>query len=158
MVEDGDDPTATRFRWSILLVCGDPNDPSTYFGGYDKSQVSPITSPDNIAFDGHGNLWISTDSGRALNINDGLYGVSLEGETRGRTTLFASVPAGAECCGPVITPDFVLISPQHPGDLDGASPETPLSTFPDGPGTQPRPSVVNIWKVARNGRPGRIGE
>ncbi|GAA1241145.1 PhoX family protein [Pseudonocardia aurantiaca] len=158
LVEDDNDPTATGFRWSILLVCGDPNDPSTYFGGYDKSQVSPITSPDNIAFDGHGNLWISTDSGLALNINDGLYGVSLEGETRGRTTLFASVPAGAECCGPVITSDFVLISPQHPGDLDDASPETPKTTFPDGPGTQPRPSVVNIWRVGRNGSPGRIGE
>jgi secreted PhoX family phosphatase len=158
LVEADDDPTATTFAWSILLVCGDPNDPGTYFGGFDKSQVSPITSPDNIAFDGHGNLWISTDSGLALDINDGLYGVSLEEETRGRTTLFASVPAGAECCGPVVTHDFVLISPQHPGDLDDASPENPLSTFPDGPGTQPRPSVVNIWKVGRNGRPGRIGE
>jgi secreted PhoX family phosphatase len=158
LVEEGDDPTATRFGWSILLLCGDPNDPSTYFGGFDKSQVSPITSPDNLAFDDHGNLWIATDSGLALNINDGLYGVSLEGETRGRTTLFATVPAGAECCGPVVTSDFVLISAQHPGDLDNASPDAPLSTFPDGPGTQPRPSVVNIWKVGRFGRPGRIGE
>jgi secreted PhoX family phosphatase len=158
LVEDDDNPTATSFGWSILLVCGDPNDPSTYFGGYDNSQVSPITSPDNLAFDGHGNLWISTDSGLALDINDGLYGVSLEGPTRGRTTLFASVPAGAECCGPVVTHDFVLISPQHPGDLDDASPEAPKSTFPDGPGTQPRPSVVNIWRVGKNGRPGRIGE
>ena len=31
---------------------------------------------------------------RRWTINDGLYGVSLEGPTRGRTTLFASVPAG----------------------------------------------------------------
>ncbi|MCX6467357.1 MAG: PhoX family phosphatase [Pseudonocardiales bacterium] len=163
-VEERDDAAASRFRWSILLVCGDPADPSTYFAGFDKSQVSPITSPDNLAFDGHGNLWISTDSGRNLaagglpGINDGLYGVSLEGPTRGRTTLFASVPNGAEACGPVITDEFVLISPQHPGDLDGASPETPQSTFPDGPGTQPRPSVVNIWREGRGGRPGRIGE
>jgi secreted PhoX family phosphatase len=157
LVEEGGDPTATSFAWSILLLCGDPNDPGTYFGGFDKSQVSPITSPDNLAFDPHGNLWISTDSGRALTINDGLYGVSLEGPTRGRTTLFASVPAGAECCGPVVTEGFVLISPQHPGDLDGASPETPMSTWPDGPGTQPRPSVVNIWRAGPGGRPGRIG-
>jgi secreted PhoX family phosphatase len=125
LVEARNDPTAATFGWSILLLCGDPDDPSTYFGGFDKSQVSPITSPDNVAFDGHGNLWIATDSGQALGINDGLYGVSLEGPTRGRTTLFASVPRGAECCGPVITDDFVLISPQHPGDLDDASPETP---------------------------------
>jgi uncharacterized protein len=162
--EEGDDAAALRFGWNVLLICGDPADPSTYFAGYDKSDVSPITSPDNLAFDDHGNLWISTDSGRNLaagglpGINDGLYGVSLEGPTRGRTTLFASVPNGAEACGPVITDEFVLISPQHPGDLDGASPETPQSTFPDGPGTQPRPSVVNIWREGRGGRPGRIGE
>nr|WP_214370450.1 PhoX family phosphatase [Pseudonocardia sp. H11422] len=158
LVEQGRDAAATTFGWSVLLVCGDPADPSTYFGGYDKSQVSPITSPDNLAFDTYGNLWISTDSGAALKINDGLYGVSLEGSTRGRTTLFASVPRGAECCGPVVTDDFVLISVQHPGDLDGASPEAPASVWPDGPGSQPRPSVVNIWRVGRGGRPGRIGQ
>jgi uncharacterized protein len=157
LIEEGNDPTATAFGWSILLLCGHPNDPNTYFGGFDKSQVSPITSPDNLAFDPYGNLWISTDSGLELNIHDGLYGVSLEGPTRGRTSLFASVPAGAECCGPVVTENFVLISPQHPGDLDDASPDAPMSTFPDGPGTQPRPSVVNIWRVGRAGRPGRIG-
>lgn len=157
LVEGGNDPTATTFGWSILLVCGDPEDSSTYFGGFDKGQVSPITSPDNLAFDPHGNLWISTDSGAALEINDGLYGVSLEGPTRGRTTLFASVPVGAECCGPVVTDEFVLISPQHPGDIDDASPEDPKSTWPGGSGTQPRPSVVNIWRAGENGRPGRIG-
>jgi secreted PhoX family phosphatase len=157
LVEDSNDPTATTFAWSILLVCGDPNDPNTYFGGFDKTQVSPITSPDNLAFDPYGNLWISTDSSAALGINDGLYGVSLEGPTRGRTTLFASVPIGAECCGPVVTEEFVLISPQHPGDVDDASPDTPASAWPDGPGTQPRPSVVNIWRTGRAGQPGRIG-
>ncbi|MBW0105468.1 PhoX family protein, partial [Pseudonocardia sp. KRD-291] len=144
LVEQRADPAATRFGWSILLVCGDPKDPGTYFGGYDKSQVSPITSPDNLAFDEQGNMWIATDSGEALKINDGLYGVSLEGPTRGRTTLFASVPRGGECCGPIVRDDFVLISVQHPGDLDDASPEQPASTWPDGPGTQPRPSVVAI--------------
>ncbi|GAA1303128.1 PhoX family protein [Pseudonocardia xinjiangensis] len=158
LVEAGNDATATTFGWSILLLCGDPNDPATYFGGSDKSQVSPISSPDNIAFDGHGNLWLATDSGRALGINDGLYGVSLEGPTRGRTTLFATVPVGAECCGPVIGDEFVLISAQHPGDLDDASPEAPASLFPDGPGSQPRPSVVNIWREGDDGGPGRIGQ
>ncbi|MGH3569295.1 MAG: PhoX family protein [Pseudonocardia sp.] len=157
LVEQGNDPAAETFAWSILLVCGDPNDPSTYFGGFDKSQVSPITSPDNLAFDGHGNLWIATDSGAELGANDGLYGVSLEGPTRGRTTLFASVPIGAECCGPVVTDEFVLLSAQHPGDIDDAGPDRPGSTWPDGAGSQPRPSVVNIWRVGENGRPGRIG-
>jgi secreted PhoX family phosphatase len=157
LTEADDDPTGTRFAWSILLVCGDPADPSTYFGGFDKSQVSPITSPDNLAFDTHGNLWISTDSGAALEQNDGLFGVSLTGETRGRTTQFASVPIGGETCGPVVTEDFVLISVQHPGDVDDASPADPGSHWPDGGDSQPRPAVVNIWHEGENGRPARIG-
>ncbi|GAA1402471.1 PhoX family protein [Pseudonocardia kongjuensis] len=152
LTERGDDPAATTFGWTILLVCGDPADPSTYFGGFDRSQVSPITSPDNLAFDRHGNLWISTDSSQALEINDGLYGVVLEGPQRGSTRLFASVPVGSECCGPVVTEDFVLVSVQHPGDLDDASPEQPASHWPDGGATQPRPAVVSI----RNPR-GAIG-
>jgi secreted PhoX family phosphatase len=157
LTEADDDPTGTRFSWSILLVCGDPGDPSTWFGGFDKSQVSPITSPDNLAFDPHGNLWISTDSTAALGQNDGLFGVSLSRDTRGRTTQFASVPVGGETCGPVVTEDFVLISVQHPGDVDGASPAAPASTWPDGPGTQPRPAVVTIWHEGEDGRPARIG-
>ena len=157
LVERGEDPRPTRFAWSILLVCGDPKDPSTFFGGYDKGEVSPITSPDNLAFDEHGNLWIATDSSDALKINDGLYGVSLEGPSRGRTTLFAGVPRGGECCGPLVRDEFVLISVQHPGDVDDASPEKPASTWPDGPGSQPRPSVVAIRRVGEGGHPGKIG-
>lgn len=153
LVEDGGDAAATTFTWSILLVCGDPADPGTYFAGFDKTQVSPISSPDNLAFDTHGNLWISTDSGAALDINDGLYGVALDGPMRGRTTLFASVPVGAECCGPTVTDEFALVAVQHPGDVDDASPDAPASTWPDGPGTQPRPAVVNIWRDDA----GRIG-
>ncbi|SDF71195.1 PhoX family protein [Pseudonocardia oroxyli] len=153
LVEADDDPTGTSFTWSILLVCGDPADPSTYFGGFDKSQVSPITSPDNLAFDTHGNLWISTDSSQALEQNDGLFGVSLTGETRGRTTQFLSVPIGAETCGPVVTDDFVLVSVQHPGDVDDASPDRPGSHWPDGGSAQPRPAVVNVYREDR----GRIG-
>ncbi|MGE3285790.1 MAG: PhoX family phosphatase [Pseudonocardia sp.] len=156
LVEDSGDAAATTFTWSVLLVCGDPADPGTYFAGFDRSQVSPISSPDNLAFDTHGNLWIATDSGAALGINDGLYGVALEGPARGRTTLFASVPVGAECCGPVVTDEFTLIAVQHPGDVDGASPGAPASTWPDGSGSQPRPAIVNIWRD-EDGRPARIG-
>ncbi|MEQ3550822.1 PhoX family phosphatase [Pseudonocardia nematodicida] len=156
LAETRNDPTATTFGWNILLVCGDPEDPSTYFGGFDKSQVSPITSPDNVAFDPYGNLWVSTDSTLALEINDGLYGVVLEGPQRGSTRLFASVPIGSECCGPVVTEDFVLVSVQHPGDVDDASPEAPASHWPDGGTAQPRPAVAAIRHI-RDGRPAKIG-
>ncbi len=54
-------PEATTFGWSLFLVAGDPADPATYFAGFPKDRVSPISCPDNVAFDPHGNLWISTD-------------------------------------------------------------------------------------------------
>ncbi|MDU0292756.1 PhoX family phosphatase [Saccharothrix longispora] len=139
------DNTATAFSWKLLLVCGDPNAADTYFGGYDKSQVSPISCPDNVAFDSRGNLWISTD-GNALGSNDGLFAVPVEGEYRGRVKQFLTVPRGAETCGPVVEDDFVLVSVQHPGEIDGASADTPLSHWPDGGASQPRPAVVAAWK------------
>ncbi|MFE2755954.1 PhoX family protein [Actinosynnema sp. NPDC059335] len=139
------DNTATSFSWKLLLVCGDPTSPDTYFGGYDKTQVSPISCPDNVAFDSRGNLWISTD-GNALKSNDGLFAVPVEGPYRGRVKQFLTVPRGAETCGPVIEDDFVLVAVQHPGEIDGASAANPLSHWPDGGASQPRPSVVAVWK------------
>ena len=116
--ESREDHTGTRFSWKLLLLCGDPASPDTYFAGYDKSQVSPISCPDNVAFDSRGNLWISTD-GNALSHNDGLFAVPVEGRERGHVKQFLTVPDGAETCGPVVTDDFVLVSVQHPGELDG---------------------------------------
>ncbi|HEX8868063.1 MAG TPA: PhoX family phosphatase [Lentzea sp.] len=142
------DNTALEFSWKLLLVCGDPKDPGTYFGGYDKSQVSAISCPDNVAFDNHGNLWISTD-GNALGSNDGLFAVPVEGKRRGLVKQFLTVPKGAETCGPVVTEDFVLVSVQHPGELDGASANNPLSHWPDGGTSQPRPSVAVVWRKDR---------
>jgi uncharacterized protein len=139
------DNTAERFSWRLMLVCGDPNAPDTYFAGYDKSQVSPISCPDNVAFDDEGNLWISTD-GNALGQNDGLFAVPVAGRERGHVKQFLTVPHGAETCGPVVTDEFVLVSVQHPGELDDASADNPLSHWPDGGDSQPRASVVTVWR------------
>ncbi|MDO9379624.1 MAG: PhoX family phosphatase, partial [Nocardioidaceae bacterium] len=145
LTERGDDAAATGFVWNVFLLCGDPSDPSTYFGGYGAEDVSPISCPDNVTFDPYGNLWISTD-GNALGSHDGLFGVAVEGEERGKTKQFLSVPVGAETCGPWVEKDRVLVCVQHPGEKDGASVEKPASSWPDGPGTLPRPSVVAVWR------------
>ncbi|MCI0686173.1 MAG: PhoX family phosphatase [Sporichthyaceae bacterium] len=148
--EDGDDPAALTFRWRIFMLCGDPNAAHTYFAGFDKSQVSPISAPDNIAFDGAGNLWIATD-GNVLGSNDGLFAVPVDGPERGHLKQFLTVPFAAETCGPVISWDHktVLVAVQHPGEVTGATPENPASRWPDG--DQPRPAVVAVWR--RDGRP-----
>ncbi|WP_028924313.1 PhoX family protein [Pseudonocardia acaciae] len=143
LAERGDDPTGTAFDWSLLLVCGDPAAPDTYFAGFDKKQVSPISCPDNLDFDAHGNLWIATD-GNALKSNDGLFAVPLDGPERGHVKQFLTVPKGAETCGPVVTDRFVLVSVQHPGEVDGASADKPASHWPDGGTSLPRPAVVCV--------------
>ncbi|ACU98871.1 PhoX family protein [Saccharomonospora viridis] len=148
--EDRGDAASTTFSWRLLLVCGDPAAADTYFGGFDKSQVSPISCPDNVAFDSYGNLWISTD-GNALGSNDGLFSVPVEGRERGRVKQFLTVPIGAEACGPVVTDDVVLVAVQHPGE--GGNPEEPLSHWPDGGDSPARPAIVAVWK--KDG--GRIG-
>ncbi|BBY27161.1 PhoX family protein [Mycolicibacterium sediminis] len=151
VLEITDDHTGTEFTWDLLLVCGDPAAADTYFAGFDKTKVSPISCPDNLAFDSHGNLWISTD-GNALDSNDGLFAVALDGPNRGETKQFLTVPLGAETCGPVITDDFVTVSVQHPGENDDNSIDDPLSRWPEGGNGTARPSVVAVW---RNG--GNIG-
>jgi uncharacterized protein len=146
VVEDRGDNAAETFTWSLPIVCGDPTDASTYFAGYDKTKVSPISCPDNVAFDGAGNLWISTD-GNALGSNDGLFATAIEGPERGHLKQFLTVPLGAETCGPFITTDnrSVFVAVQHPGEITGASVENPASTWPDG--DYAKPGVVCTWRL-----------
>ncbi|MET9507250.1 PhoX family phosphatase [Streptomyces flavidovirens] len=145
LAEHWDDPASDGFAWRLFLVAGDPDDPATYFAGFPKDKVSPISCPDNVAFDPHGNLWLSTD-GNQLGSHDGLFGVATRGERRGELKQFLTVPKGAETCGPVIQDRRVLVSVQHPGEVDGASVEKPASAWPDGPGKLVRPSVVAVYR------------
>lgn len=145
VLEIVDNHAGTDFTWELLLVCGDPAAANTYFGGFDKTKVSPISCPDNLAFDSHGNLWIATD-GNALDANDGLFAVALAGPNRGETKQFLTVPLGAETCGPVVTDDLVTVCVQHPGEHDDNSVDNPRSRWPEGGGGTARPSVVAVWK------------
>ncbi|MHA7261833.1 PhoX family protein [Arthrobacter sp. TMN-37] len=158
LTEAGGDATATRFTWNLLLVCGDPaTNLTAYFSGYPADRVSPISCPDNLAFDSAGNLWISTDGQPgSIGYCDGLFKVTLDGADRGRVEQFLAVPRGAETCGPIIHDEerSVFVAVQHPGE-DGAW-AAQLSRFPDyvpagsrpaaGQGALPRPSVVQVYR------------
>ncbi|WP_430646138.1 PhoX family protein [Agromyces sp. GXS1127] len=143
------------FGWSILLLCGDPAvTDHTYFAGFPRELVSPISCPDNVAFDSEGNLWISTDGQPStIGYNDGLFRVPLEGDQRGNVQQFLAVPREAETCGPVIhdREGLVFVAVQHPGENGAVGAQTSL--FPDyvqehGGDTvaAPRPSVVQVWQ------------
>jgi secreted PhoX family phosphatase len=146
MTEEGGDHAATTFVWDIFILCGDPAADDTYFGGYPKDQVSPISAPDNITFDSTGNLWISTDGCQySFEANDGLFAVPVDGPERGYLRQFFSAVPGSEVSGPIFNPDNTALwaSVQHPGE--GSTYEEPSSRWPDGEGP-PRPTVVLIHR------------
>jgi uncharacterized protein len=146
--EDGDDADSTTFTWRIFLLCGDPASPDTYFAGYPKELVSPIGSPDNMTFDNEGNIWLASDGTQPTGGNNGLFACPTKGSERGHVQLFATVPVGAETCGPLLTQDnrSLFIAVQHPGE--GGTVEEPTSHWPDGGDSLPRPAVTSIWRSA----------
>src|SRR5690606_23822477 len=67
-----------------------------------------------------------------------------------------SVPAYAECAGPLIEWDDKVIfsAVQHPGEADGATTTNVASTFPYRGNTQPRPAIIMVWPQANKRRKG----
>ena len=168
--ERNDDHTGLEFEWEVFLLAGDPrggklitdvkelrpglDSNSTYFAGYaNAADISPIGAPDNIGFDPDGNLWIVTDGIQPGKTNNGCYVCPTAGTDRGRLRQFMSGPVGAEIGGCQFSPDgkTLFLSIQHPGE--GGTVASPISHWPDGPGTQPRATVIAVRK--EDG--GRIG-
>ena len=112
--------------------------------------MSPLATPDNLAFDDAGRMWIATDGvDDALGPNDGVFVVDTEGPLRGRCRQFLSAPVGSEVTGPAFTPDnrTFFLAIQHPGEVAKASYDNPGSRWPDNhPDFPPRPSVVAIYR------------
>jgi secreted PhoX family phosphatase len=159
MVPEGGDHAATKFRWEILVKCGDPSIAAV--GATFSSATTKdgwFGMPDNVAMDAQGRLWIATDgnspskTGRA----DGLWAVETEGEARATSKHFFRCPNGAELCGPEFTPDdeTLFLAIQHPGEPDEDDPnakpasfDTPSTRWPDfKPDMPPRPSIVVVTK------------
>lgn len=166
------DHAATTFDWRIFLLCGNPeidlktrqselkpglDSKATFFAGYaEADKLGKVGSPDNIAFDGDGNLWIATDgqpnNADIGNPNDALHVVPTEGRERGYLRQFLSGPKGCEVCGPEFSDDFrtLFVAIQHPGE-DGGFPNT-VSRWPDDK-PYARPAVISV----RNTRGKKIG-
>lgn len=135
--EDGGDHTALRFRWDALLM----GPPATAAAG---GALTTLGSPDNLAFDGAGRLWVVTDGPQPDGGNDGCYVCETSGAERGRVRRFMTAPRGAEVSGPAFAPgdDTLFLSIQHPGE--GGTLMQPTSDWPDGGGRPPRSSVIAI--------------
>jgi secreted PhoX family phosphatase len=134
LIEDGNDPAALTFKWSMFALGGEAAD-----GG------AGFSNPDNLLIDPAGNLWVVTDistekhnkevasrtgaDGRLLDQNQlgGLFGnnsmwyIPVSGAQAGEAFKFASGPMECELTGPFLTRDerTLFLSVQHPGELHG---------------------------------------
>jgi len=112
-----------------------------------------VACPDNLAFDKNGNLWITTDmSGSMMNKppyekfkNNGLFYVPLSGSDAGKAFQVASAPMDAELTGITFSEDYktLFMCVQHPGEKT-RSLDKLTSHWPEGNGSIPKPSVVQI--------------
>ena len=143
MYEKDGNAEATEFTFEIFAAGG----PNTGF-----------SSPDNLAFDRKGNLWMVTDISSS-SLNKGIYtpfqnnGVFVmrgaNDAMRGEPVQFASGPVEAEMTGPAFAPDgrTLFLAVQHPGE-ESESVENPSSTWPHDDDNIPKPSVVAITGFA----------
>ena len=152
------DHAATECAWEFFLLGGDPAKPE--HGARYQAPVTAngwVAAPDNVAFDPHGRIWISTDGqDDAAGFADSVYAAETAGPRRGATRCFFSAPRGAEICGPEFTPDgkTLFLSIQHPGEESGSTYDKPSTRWPDfKEGVPPRSSVVAVTKSDR----GEIG-
>jgi len=141
ITEAGDDPEATEFAFEVYAAGG----PQTGFA-----------SPDNLAFDRGGNLWIVTDMSSSK-MNEGIYSTFKNNGAffmpkgtagpGGEVYQFASGPIESELTGPFFTPDggTLFLAIQHPGE-ETEEPSDPTSTWPGG--DTPKSSVVAITGFA----------
>lgn len=135
--EDASNWTAEAFQWEVFATGG---------------RQSGFSSPDNMVFDPHGNLWMVTDSGTGEDTiydflgNNSMFFFPTEGPDTGKAFRFAVGPVQAEMTGPVWSPDgkTLFVAVQHPGE-DSESLEALTSNFAAAEGTKiPRPTLVAI--------------
>jgi len=145
---DGDH-TADSFDWDLFVLAGNPTvHPEGLLAGSDN--ITPdnlFNSPDGIAFDPDGRLWIQTDGKytnegdfAGMGNNQMLCGDPETGEVR----RFMVGPKACEITGITWSQDYrtMFVGVQHPGENDKFP-----SSFPGEEGTTPRSSVVAIERT-----------
>jgi uncharacterized protein len=134
LVEDGNAPEAKTFTWKMAATGGEPA-----IGG------QGFSNPDNLAFDGQGNLWMVNDmssdklnrevlanrrekgvpitpsSLRGIYGNNAIWYIPQSGEGAGQPHLFGIGPMDCEMTGPCFTTGdrALFLSIQHPGEVNG---------------------------------------
>jgi uncharacterized protein len=163
--ETGGDATALTFDWDIFLLAGQPSN-----AGLPNAPSSNINadnlfnSPDGLAFDSFGRLWIQTDGNFSNSGNftgNGNNQMLAADPTTKEVRRFLVGPSGCEVTGITWTPDrrTMFVNIQHPGEMsshprrpagygdnDIARDPTAFSTWPTA-GIRPRSAVVVVRRT-----------
>ena len=135
LAEAGNEPDAKTFTWEMAATGGE-----LAIGG------QGFANPDNLAFDGQGNLWMVTDmssdklnrevlanrreaggvpinpsSLRGIYGNNAIWVIPQSGEGAGQPYLFGMGPMDCETTGPCFASGdrALFLSIQHPGEVNG---------------------------------------
>jgi hypothetical protein len=144
--ETGHDPTAVTFRWDIFVLAGQPGITGSRKPSANINADNLFNSPDGLAFDAHGRLWIQTDGNLA---NSGEFAAMGNNQmlvadpTTQQIKRFMVGPSGCEITGITWTPDrrTLFVNIQHPGEIGSNHPNAPKR--PDG-------KVYNDNDIARD--------
>ncbi len=142
---DKQDHTADEFAWDLFVLAGNPMVHSdANAGSKNVTAANMFNSPDGIAFDTQGGLWIQTDGNYSNADNFAGHGNNqmLLGDTRtGEINRFLVGPKQCEITGLTWSTDrrTMFVGIQHPGERGD-------STFPGGTGTAPRSSVIAVTR------------
>jgi uncharacterized protein len=140
----GNDHTSNQFTWDIFALAGNPTlHKGAYAGSANITPDNMFNSPDGLAFDRDGRLWIETD-GDYSNANAfagmGNNQMLCANPVTGDIKRFLVGPVGCEITGIAFTPDqtTMFVGIQHPGE------KLVPSHFPHGGDAVPRSSIIAI--------------
>jgi uncharacterized protein len=137
----GGDHGATGFDWDLYVMAGNP---AVYdnanAGSANVTEGNMFNSPDGMAFDSTGLLWIQTDgdySNEGEFAGQGNNQMLVGNPDTGEIARFLTGPYGSEVTGLCWSADrrTAFVGIQHPG-----------GSWPDGIG-KPRSSVIAIWRT-----------
>ena len=127
--ETGADAAATTFAWDIFVLAGLPSVTDARRPSANVTLDNLFNSPDGLAFDGFGRLWIQTDgsfsdSGNFVGMGNNQMLVADPATKEIRRFLVG--PSGCEITGIAWTPDrrTMFVNVQHPGEV-GDHPNRP---------------------------------
>jgi uncharacterized protein len=146
-----------QFDWNHLLLAGDPANTRAEAKGNIRGDI--FSSPDTIAFDPRGVLWIGTDMstgaiGKGEFERMGNNALLACNPDTGEVRRFLTGPVNCELAGATFTPDgtTLFVNIQHPGESprDRNDPAAPrrYSNWPDfNPVGRPRSATVVIRRA-----------